>query len=410
MALRVGRLPRPVAFWLVGAALGMLMFAASAPSPLYVVYQAEWRFSTTTLTGVFAVYVLALLLTLLLTGSLSDAIGRRPVLAGALLVEICGMALFAAARDVTWLFAARIVQGLATGAATGALSASLLDLGPPGNPRLGPLVNGVAPSAGLALGALGTGLLVQYGPAPTHLVFLLLISAFTVATLGTVAMREPVGEPALRLGSLRPRVGVPRGIRARFVAAAPCLVATCALGGFYLSLGPSVAVGILHVASHLVGGLVIFALAGSGAVTAVLLRSWEPRRAMLAGAVSLAVGVGLTLLALWLRTTPVFFGGTVVAGFGFGAALQGAFRTLSALARVEERAGLIAAIYIVCYLAFSLPALAAGVAVTAAGLSATTLVYGGAIAALGAGAAAVTALQGRHDRAPEASREVERAA
>src|SRR4051794_21540512 len=107
MALRVGRLPRPVAFWLVGAALGTLMFAASAPSPLYIVYQAEWRFSTTTLTGVFAVYVLALLVTLLLAGSLSDAIGRRPVVAGALLVEIAGMALFAAARDVTWLLAAR---------------------------------------------------------------------------------------------------------------------------------------------------------------------------------------------------------------------------------------------------------------------------------------------------------------
>jgi MFS family permease len=246
MGVRAGVLPRPVAFWLVGAALGVFLFAASAPSPLYVVYQAEFAFSGITLTSVFAVYVVALLATLLFTGSLSDAVGRRPVLIGAMLVEIAAMALFVVARDVTWLFAARIVQGVATGAATGALSASLIDLGPARNPSLGPLVNSVVPGAGLAVGALGTGLLVQYAPAPTQLVFFLLVGALTLAVLGTLAMREPLANPSRGSAPLRPRVGVPREARGRFAGAAPSLVATWALGGLYLSLGPSVAVGILQ--------------------------------------------------------------------------------------------------------------------------------------------------------------------
>lgn len=401
--VRRGVLPRPVAFWLVGVALGVFLFAASAPSPLYVVYQAEFGFSAITLTSVFAVYVVALLATLLFTGSLSDTVGRRPVLVGAMLLEIAAMALFVAARDVTWLFAARIVQGVATGAATGALSASLIDLGPHRNPSLGPLVNSVVPGAGLAVGALGTGLLVQYAPAPTQLVFFVLVGALAVAVIGTLVMGEPLASPSKGRASLRPRVGIPRQARGRFAAAAPSLVATWALGGLYLSLGPSVAAGILHVASHLVGGLVIFALAGAGAVTAILLRSWASRRLMLVGAVGLVLGVGVTLLALSMRSTPIFFAGTIVAGSGFGSAFLGAFRTVSALAAPDQRAGLIAAVYIVSYLALSLPAVAAGIAVTLVGLPTTSVVYGGGIAALAAAAGIATLAQGRGDRARAAT-------
>src|SRR5947199_3647334 len=88
----------------------LFAFASSAPSPLYVVYQAKWGFSTITLTSVFAVYALALLGALLVAGSLSDHLGRRPVLLGALIVEIVAMLAFAGAQGVAWLFAARILQ------------------------------------------------------------------------------------------------------------------------------------------------------------------------------------------------------------------------------------------------------------------------------------------------------------
>src|SRR5918911_198 len=80
--LRITRTPmrQTPAFWLVAATLGFLLFASSAPSPLYVVYQAKWHFSPITLTSVFAVYVVALLAALVVAGSLSDRVGRRPVL------------------------------------------------------------------------------------------------------------------------------------------------------------------------------------------------------------------------------------------------------------------------------------------------------------------------------------------
>jgi len=73
-------LPRAAAFWLVAGVFFMLMFAAATPSPLYRVYQAEWGFSATMLTAVFAVYAFVLLATLLFFGSLSDYLGRRRVI------------------------------------------------------------------------------------------------------------------------------------------------------------------------------------------------------------------------------------------------------------------------------------------------------------------------------------------
>ena len=169
-----------------------LLFASAVPSPLYVVYQDEWGFSSITLTSVFAVYAIALLAALLVFGSISDHIGRRPTLIAALALEIVAMVAFAGAEGVGWLFVARTLQGIATGTAMGAISAALLDLQPSNRPALGALMGAVSPLTGLALGALAAGLLVDYGPDPTRFVFWLLIAGFVVALLAVFAIPETV--------------------------------------------------------------------------------------------------------------------------------------------------------------------------------------------------------------------------
>lgn len=395
---RTARLPRAAAFWLVGATLLAFMFAAGAPSPLYVVYQAQWGFSATTLTTVFAVYAVALLLALVTVGALSDHLGRRPVLMSALVVGFAAMVVFVFAKDVGALLAARAVQGFATGAATGTISAYLIDLQPQRNPRLGALVNSTAPTLGLAAGGLGSGVLVQYAPHPTTLVFVLIAVVFVAAFVAVALMPETVvrqrgtGRHAA-LASLRPRAGVPRRIRPQFLVVVPALIATWSLGGLYLSLGPSLAAGILGVHNHLVGGLVVFSLCGAGSLGSILLRDIAPRRVMITGSLVLALGVVISLLSLAAVSTPVFFVGTVLAGLGFGSTFLGAFRTLAGLAESHERAELFAAVYVVSYLAFSLPAIVAGIAVTSVGLAHTATVYGIVVMALALGAALGLVLQ-----------------
>ena len=378
------RLARGPAFWLLAATLALLLFASSAPSPLYVVYQQQWGFSAITLTSVFAVYALALLGALVIAGSVSDHVGRRPTLLAALAIEMLGMLVFAAAQGVAWLFTARILQGVATGVAMGAISAALLDLQPATKPRLGALLGVAAPLSGLAAGALASGLLVQYGPDPTRLVFWLLLGAFAIATLAAAAIPETVRRDGPWLHALKPRVAVPAALRGAFVATIPCLTATWALGGLVLSLGPSLTARVLGDSSHTAGGLPIFIMAAVSALASVWLRDAHARTTARGGLLALIAGIALALLALGDGSTALFLAATAIAGLGFGPAFGGAFRALSTLAPADQRAGLVSSVLTVAYLSFSLPAVAAGVAVTQLGLHTTADIYGGVLIALAA--------------------------
>jgi predicted MFS family arabinose efflux permease len=389
---RERRVGRAVWFWATGGILFLLVAASAAPAPLYRVYQKQWGFSASTLTAVFAVYVLALLVTLLIGGSLSDHVARRPIIAAGLALEIAACLLFVSAGGIGSLLAARGVQGIAVGLMTGALSAALLDMRPTG--ELAPLLSSTCATAGLAFGALTTSVLVQYGPAPTQLPWWLLLAGFGAGTGVVAAMPEPGDVRPGALASLRPHVGVPKPARAAFAVAVPCIVGSWALGGFYLSLGPSLVLQQLDSTNVVWGGLSIALLCGVGSAASVARRNQEPRRMMLEGCCALVAGGAVGVAAIALRLPAALFVSAAVAGLGFGPVFVGAFRTVVAIAPADDRAGLVAAIFTVAYVSFGAPALGAGFATTRFGLRSTGLVYSAAVVAL-AGMAAVSLLVGR---------------
>ncbi|MEU8382545.1 MFS transporter [Streptosporangium sp. NPDC048865] len=392
------RLGAGAAVVLLATTLTTFMAAASAPTPLYAVYQGHWGFSSSVLTAVYAIYAVSLLVALLTVGSLSDHVGRRPVILGAVALETVAMVIFAFADGVPALVAARVVQGFATGVATGALGAGLLDA----DRKRGPLVNSVTPAVGLAVGGLGSSLLVQYLPAPTRTVFVVLIVAFVLQGVAILLLPESAGRRAGALASLRPRVSVPAGARRVLLLVTPITVAGWALGGFYLSLGPSLAHEVTGTTSIVVGGLMVSALPFSGTFAILALRSVPARRAMRAASVLLALGVAVTLLGVNTGSGAVFLAGTVVAGLGFGAGFQSAARTLLPAAAPHERAGLMAAFYIVSYLAMGIPATVAGIAAGRLPLTELTTYYGVVLVVLALAALAGTFLL--RDRRPEAAR------
>src|ERR1700677_1794679 len=156
-------LPRKAAFWLGAGVLVLNLFAATAPSPLYRVYQDQLRFSALTLTAIFAVYSVAVLIALLVFGSVSDYVGRRRVIVAALAFNMGGCALFLAAHSVGLLVAARVLQGVAVGAGIGALGAAMIDLQPSGS-NLASVGTSAGNFLGQGTGALCTSLLAQFGP------------------------------------------------------------------------------------------------------------------------------------------------------------------------------------------------------------------------------------------------------
>lgn len=378
---RAPRLSRATAFWLLGIVQLTFMAASSAPSPLYSEYARRWGLSATALTVVFAVYALALLVSLLVVGSLSDHLGRRPVLACALVGEAAAMAVMLTAGGVGQLIVGRIIQGLATGAATGAISAGLIDLQHPGS-KLGALLNSAGTACGMAVGALAGGVLTQFAPSPHIVIFALLTAA--AALLGAAVLLVPETSPMRpgTLASLQPRVSVPHADRKAFLIAVPPFIASWAIGGLYFSLGSSLTVNILHTDNHLVAGLVVALLPGAAAFACVVLRGMAPLPMMLLGSVSLVVGTLMTLPALLMPSTALLLAATVVAGVGFGTAFFGAFRMLAQTAAHEKRAQLFSAVYVVCYLANSVPAIVAGLIIPSAGLRDTAIGYVSAVTAL----------------------------
>jgi MFS family permease len=393
------RVSRPTAFWSTAVLLVLVLAASGVPSPLYRVYQERFGFSSGVLTTVFAVYAFALLTALLVVGALSDHVGRRPVLAGALLLQAGAMALFLAADGVGWLMAARVVQGLATGAMTGALGAALLDFQRTDRP-LGPLVNSASPGLGLSLGAVGAGLLVEFVPAPATWVFAVLTVVFVLAAAGVLLLPESSPRTPGAIASLRPQVHVPRAQRPAFVLVLPCLAATWALGGLYASLGPSLVAGVFGVDDHLVGSLIVLALNGTGLIGSLAFRGAAPERAMVAGALIFAVGVAGTVTALLTGSLALFFAAAAVSGFGFGAAFLGAMATVTRGVAPGERAGLLSSVFVVSYLMFSLPAVAAGLAAGEIGLTRTAEIYAGAVIVLATSAAAGLVLRRRRAEPP----------
>nr|WP_197985930.1 MFS transporter [Pseudomonas sp. CFBP 8772] len=372
--------------------LGFLAFvllcffaASSAPTPLYHLYQQAWGFSSVLMTVIFAVYAMSLLATLMVFGSLSDYLGRRPVIFIGLLLEIVAMLLFIAATDVSWLIVARVLQGVATGIATSALGAAMLD----SDAQQGPLLNSITPMFGMALGALGTSALVQYAPLPMGLAYGLLLAAFAGQAVYLLRVAETVTPQPGVLKTLRPRLAVPVQARGTLLLVLPADIAAWALGGFFLSLAPSLLTAATGSTSVLNGGFAVAALTISGAISIHNLRLRAPRLALLVGCSFLAIGVSVILAAVNLGWLWLFFTGAVVAGIGFGASFLGALRLLLPLTHAHERGALMAAFLALSYLAFCIPALLAGVSIKTAGLVTTTNVYGGVVVLL-----AVSALAG----------------
>lgn len=379
------RLRRPFAFWLVAASLATVTAASSAPSPLYAVYQESYKFSEITLTIIFAVYVFALVISLLTVGRLSDYIGRKVVLLGALLVEAGAMALFVLSNSVTWLIWARIVQGLATGAAIGVLGAYLIDLQPNGGSRLGSLVNSIAPTFGLGLGAIIAGLLVEYGPHPTRLIYAVLLVAFMAFVAATSALPETVQRLPGAIAALRPEIAIPKRAQRAFAGAVPTMVSTWAMGGLVLSVGGSLLGTVFSQTNIAAIGLVIGLFPISASVAAFLSSSLSPSTMARLGSVFLTFGTALFLLALAWSSFALFVLAIIISGAGFGAGLLGSIRSVSQLAESHQRAALLSAVYVVGYLSFSLPALAAGALTTHVGLRTTSFVYGGFVAVVAVG-------------------------
>ena len=337
--------PRRVAFWLVALILATTMLGTTLPTPLYVIYQAQWHFSAAIVTVTFAVYAAGVLTALLLAGRSSDQAGRKPVLAVALGVSALSTLVFILAPDLGALIAARIVSGLSAGLMTGTATATLTELVPASASRRASLVATAANMGGLGLGPLVAGLFAQYAPHPTVLVFEVYLAVLAVAGLFLFFVPETVSSrhrPTLRLAGL----GIPELGRGEFVAAGVAAFSAFSVLGLFTALVPTFLGDVLHEGSHAVQGAVVFLLLAVGTVTQLLLSRFSSRRVVLAGLGLFLAALALIVAALSQAAMALFLTGTVVGGVAVGAVFLGSLATANRLAPPGRRGQVVSAYFV----------------------------------------------------------------
>src|ERR1700722_13881241 len=351
---------RRVAFSLLALVLTGPMLGPTLPTPLYVIYQARWHLSAVVVTVTFAAYAAAVITTLLLAGRSSDQAGRRPVLAVALGASALSTVVFILAPDVGALIAARIVSELSARLMTGTATAMLPELAPAARRARASLVATTANMAGLGLGPLVAGVLAQYAPHPTTLVFEVYLAVLAVAGAVLLLIPETVPDrtrPAVRFAGLGP----PERGRGGCIAAGVAGFAAFALLGLFSSLVPGFIAGQLHQGSHAIQGAVVFLLLAVAAATQVAVSRFRSGREVLAGLAAFLVSLGLIVAALAQSAMGLFLAGTVAGGVACGAIFLGSLATANRLAPAQRRGQTLSAFFVACYAGLIIPVVGVGV-------------------------------------------------
>ena len=384
-------LPPAAAFTAMAAAFAAFFIAAGAPTPLLPIYEAKWNFPASMVTVAFGVYAIALLLTLLVIGSLSDHIGRRPLLIGALALELASMLVFLVSPSISWIIAARIIQGVATAAATSSFSAAILELAPDKRKHLAGVITGLAPAAGIGVGALFSGVIAQFSSSAAATVWIILAAVMLIALVFAIFTPETATRKPGAIASLRPRVSVPPAARSVFAVTLPSLIAAWLVSALFLGLMPTILHLKFGIDGPVVSGLAAFAEQGTGGAVALALSKMKPQRLVFAGGAAIVVGIALFIGSIAATSLPLLWIGAIVGGAGLGGAFTGTIRSLVPLVEAQERAGLFSAIYLVSYITFGVPVIVAGLFLSTIGVTAIALGFG-AVTVAAAAAGVVTQL------------------
>ncbi|WP_327004313.1 MFS transporter [Dactylosporangium sp. NBC_01737] len=345
------------------SAVGSLVAAFAAVGstiPLFNVYRAEDGFTNAGIAMTVVAYSAATLTTLLMMGRLSNHLGRRPTSIASLGLLVLGCLLLLNVHDIGILIAGRLLMGLGAGLASTSLTSYIVDAAPARPAWLASVASSQTVMLGLAVGAIASGALVQFGPWPRELIYLVAVGLLLLsAALVAVSPETATPSPGAWL-SLRPQVRVPARVRHLLPVAAAVFLATWATGAFYQAFVPTLVEDQLHTRSPLVLGLVFAAYMAPSALGAPLGGRFTPATAQRLGMIIFLAGWISIITAIATGTLVLFIAATVVAGVSQGIAISAATRGLLHGSTLADRAPMFSIIYLICYSAAAFPSLISG--------------------------------------------------
>ena len=361
------RIGHGLGFWAIAYAYLAVMAFSAVPSPLFAIYRQQEGYSALTITLIYAVFAVGVVVSLFLVGHLSDWHGRRRILAPAILLSLLSGLILVASTALPELLVARVLNGLSIGAVTATATAWLGELHathrPGASSRRAQVVATAANLGGIGFGPLAAGLLAQYAGHPLVVPYEVFIAGLAVAIVAVLATPE-TREPADPRPRYRPqRVAVPDGARQRYLAAALSVLIAFAAFGAFSSLAGTFLAGTLHHPSRALAGATVFAIFWAGVVAQSAGADWSLQRLLALGMSAMVGGLGVVAVAVWL-TTPsleLFIAGGVLTGGGAGALFKGALGTVIAVAPEDGRAEALAGLFLAGYIGLAVPIIGLGV-------------------------------------------------
>lgn len=365
----------------VAAAFAINMMGTTLPTPLYPIWQERLGFSQLTITVIFAAYAVGVIAALVIGGSWSDQLGRRPMLFAGLGFSAASACIFLIGDDLGLLLLGRVLSGVSAGIFTGTATAAVVELAPPAWAAAATLVATAANMGGLGLGPLVAGALAEYLPWPAHLCFVLDLVLIALAAFAVWCAPERVQRPArprLRLQPLR----VPASVRPVFVPAAIAGFAGFAVLGLFTAVAPAFMGEVLGHHNRALTGAVVFLLFVASTVgQAGQSRLPESRRLPL-GCGLLMAGIALVAAAILAASLALMIAGALIAGVGQGVAFRAGLGAVTAASPAERRGEVASTFFVVAYVAISIPVVGVGLAADVFGLPAAGVTFSIGVALL----------------------------
>lgn len=347
------------AFPLLAYAFAAVMIGTTMPSPMYALYAEHLHFEVFTTTVVFATYAVGVLAALLVFGSWSDAIGRRPVLFAGIGFAAVSAIVFLVADSVPLLLVGRVLSGLSAGLFTGTATAAVIESAPAAWKGRAAAVASMANIGGLGLGPLVAGALVQYAPWPLHLSFAVHLGLLTFAAIAVAVVPETSDRKG-RIGFQR--LAVPAQARAVFIPAAIAAFCGFAVMGLFNAVVPTFVAHEIGIPNHLLSGFMVTTIFGASALTQLLAVRIPPRPAVAIGSAVLIGGLVILAVALLVTSLALLIVSGVVCGIGQGISFGRGLAAIAEHTPHERLAEVSSTYFVVAYVGISLPVIGDGFA------------------------------------------------
>ena len=372
---------RGYAFVLLAYSFAAIMLGTTMPSPMYALYSEHLHFAVAETTVIYATYAGGVLAALLVFGSWSDAIGRRPVLLAGTLCALASAVVFLNADSIAQLLAGRVLSGLSAGLFTGTATAAVIEAAPPSWRTRAPAVATIANMGGLSSGPILAGLLVQYEPAPLQMPFVVHIVLVVLAAAAVFA----VPETSSRAGKIRLQsLSVPAPVRPVFVIAGLAAFAGFAVLGLFAAVAPAFVTNVIGIENHAVAGFTAGSIFAASAVAQIFAVRIPPRRAVALGCAILVAAMLILAAALHFSSLPGLIAASVVSGIGQGISFSRGLAAVVEATPTEYRASVGSAYFVVSYIAISIPVIGAGLAAQAWGLRTSGTIFAVVVGVLAA--------------------------